>query len=65
MIPNVNEGSFQNLKRNYLAEIAREAPAFLAYIEIYDEDFGYLNPDKSFQTGRCTGSLISTQYVLT
>ena len=65
LIPNANEGSYQNLKQNYMADLAKEAPSFLAYIEIYDDDFRYLNPDKSFTTGICTGSLISTQYVLT
>ena len=65
MIPNANEDNFQNMKTNYLADIAREAPPFLAYIEIYDEDYRYINPDKSFINGICTGSLISSQYVLT
>ena len=65
LIPNANEGNYQNLKQNYMADLAKEAPSFLAYIEIYDEDFRYLNPDESFTTGICTGSLISTQYVLT
>eukprot|EP00093_Oithona_nana_P001833 01833.XXX_7170_5969_1 [CDS] Oithona nana genome sequencing. len=65
LIPNANEGNYQNLKQNYMADLAKEAPSFLAYIEIYDDDFRYLNPDESFTTGICTGSLISTQYVLT
>ena len=54
LIPTANEGNYQALKRKYLGQLAREAPPFLAYIEMYD-----------FSRGMCSGSLVSPQYVLT
>ena len=61
----MNEKNYREFKQNYLAQISREAPAFLAYIEIYDVDFHDLEIDDNLKRGMCSGSLISTQYVLT
>ena len=44
LIPTANEGNYQALKRKYLGQLAREAPPFLAYIEMYD-----------FSRGMCSG----------
>ena len=71
LIPNIGERNYVEHKENYLAQLSQQAPPFLAYIEFYDVDFSTI-PDYSEENGPdikvaggCSGSLISTQHVLT
>ena len=60
--------NYKKLKKDYDAELAREAPPYLAHIEMYNKDLSDLtdmSKGKQIKKGRCTGSLISTQHVLT
>ena len=73
LIPNIGERNYVEHKENYLAQLSQQAPPFLAYIEFYDVDFStipkayfkdnYNGPE--IHKGMCSGSLISTQHVLT
>ena len=71
LIPNIGERNYLEHKENYLAQLSQKAPPFLAYIEFYNVDFSTVpgnseesGPDITV-SGRCSGSLISTQHVLT
>ena len=73
MIPKVNpqqgrtNENYKKHKTDYEADIAREAPPYLAHIEMYNKDLTDLDVRNGEYTkkGMCTGSLISTQHVLT
>ena len=69
LIPSVNnEDNYETLTRKYLNDISKDAPKFLAYIEIYDISYNLsnvFNNDKNYVPALCSGSLINTQYVLT
>ena len=56
---------YEKLKDDYEAELAREAPPYLALIEMYNEDLTDISTGEYVKKGKCTGSLISTQHVLT
>ena len=59
--------NYKKLKKDYDAELARDAPPYLAHIETYNQDLTEtdISRGKEIKKGRCTGSLISTQHVLT
>ena len=60
--------NYEKLKDDYEAELARDAPPYLAHIEMYNKDLtdmSDMSKGKQIEKGRCTGSLISTQHVLT
>ena len=60
--------NYKKLKKDYDAELARDAPPYLAHIESYNQDLtdmSDMSKGKQMKKGRCTGSLISTQHVLT
>ena len=71
LIPMVNpqqgraNENYEKLKKDYYAELAREAPPYLALIEMYNKDLTDMSKGKETKKGKCTGSLISTQHVLT
>ena len=71
MIPKVNpqqgrtNENYKKHRDDYEAEIAREAPPYLAHIEMYNKDLTDISQGKEIEKGMCTGSLISTQHVLT
>ena len=74
LIPMVNpqqgrtDENYKKLKKDYDAELARDAPPYLAHIESYNQDLtdmSDMSKGKQMKKGRCTGSLISTQHVLT
>ena len=56
---------YEKHKDDYEAEIAREAPPYLTHIEMYNKDLTDGERGKEIEKGMCTGSLISTQHVLT
>ena len=57
--------NYKKLRKDYDAELARDAPPYLAHIEMYNQDLMDMSKGKQIKKGRCTGSLISTQHVLT
>ena len=57
--------NYRDYKKQYEDEIAREAPPYLAYIEMYDKDLTDTEVGQKIDKKQCTGSLISTQHVLT
>ena len=71
MIPKVNpqqgrtNENYKKHKKDYEADIAREAPPYLAHIEMYNKDLTDISMGDKIEKGMCTGSLISTQHVLT
>ena len=67
LIPSVSGDNYETKKRKYLNDISREAPKFLAYIEIYNisKKLSQLQEGEMIQPAVCSGSLINTQYVLT
>ena len=73
MIPKVNpqqgrtNENYKKHRDDYEAEIAREAPPYLAHIETYNKDLTDhdIRNGEYIKKGMCTGSLISTQHVLT
>ena len=71
MIPKVNpqqgrtHENYEKHRKDYEAELAREAPPYLAHIEMYNKDLTDISMGEYIEKGMCTGSLISTQHVLT
>ena len=73
LIPKVNpqqgrtNENYKKHRDDYEAEIAREAPPYLAHIEMYNKDLTDhdIRNGEYIKKGMCTGSLISTQHVLT
>ena len=70
LIPSVNSAgdNYETKTRKYLNDISKDAPKFLAYIEIYDISHKLsdeLTKDENIHPAICSGSLINTQYVLT
>ena len=69
LIPSVNnEDNYETLTRKYLNDISKDAPKFLAYIEIYDISHNLsdkFTKNENILPAICSGSLINTQYVLT
>ena len=71
LIPNVNpqqgrtQESYKKHKDDYEDQLARDAPPYLAHIEMYNKDLTDITKGKAIEKGMCTGSLISTQHVLT
>ena len=72
LIPSTEfDGNFETQKKEYVNQISKEAPKFLAYIEIYNSSFKLrealvgdgVNIDSP--AAFCSGSLINSQYVLT
>ena len=60
--------NYKKLRKDYDAELARDAPPYLAHIEMYNKDLtetDHISKGKEIKKGMCTGSLISTQHVLT
>ena len=61
----LNKENYETHKKEYEAQLAREAPPYLAHIELYNKDLTDITEGKEIEKGMCTGSLISTQHVLT
>ena len=75
LIPSTEfDGNFETQKKEYVNQVSKEAPKFLAYIEIYNSSFklreafigGGVNIESpESPAALCSGSLINSQYVLT
>ena len=72
LIPSTEfDGNFETQKKEYVNQVSKEAPKFLAYIEIYNSSFklreAFIGGGVNIESPAafCSGSLINSQYVLT
>ena len=71
LIPKITNGTSSKKRQEYLSQIARQPPKFLAYLETYGEEDSLENLDSYYDLrdkmvqGFCSGSLVNSQYILT
>ena len=70
MLPSLEKGNFSTKRDQYMAEVRKNVPKFLAYLELYGIDNSILNMSygeilRSKIPSSGSGSLVNSQYVLT